>query len=47
MLVKNGIAVHAWTQQHGMDWQNATVKQVETSIEREEQLKPSTSPNSG
>lgn len=28
---KNGIAVHAWTEQHRVDCQAATVKQVETN----------------
>ena len=28
---KNGIAVHAWKTQHKVDWESATVKQVETS----------------
>jgi len=29
--VKNGIAVHARTKQHKVDWQAATVKHVETN----------------
>ena len=29
--VKNGIAVHAWTKQHKVDWQAVTVKHVETN----------------
>ena len=29
--VKNGIAVHAWTKQHKVDWHAATVKHVETN----------------
>ena len=29
--VKNGIAVHAWTKQHKVDWQAAAVKHVETN----------------
>ena len=29
--VKNGIAVHAWTKPHKVDWQAATVKHVETN----------------
>ena len=28
---KNGIAVHAWKSQHKVDWDAATVKQVETN----------------
>ena len=32
--VKNGIAVHAWTKQHKVDWQAATVKHVETNHSR-------------
>ena len=31
---KNGIAVHAWTKQHRVDWQAASVKQVETNYAR-------------
>ena len=29
--VKNGIAVHAWTKQHKVDWQAVTVNHVETN----------------
>ena len=29
--VINGIALHAWTKQHKVDWQAATVKHVETN----------------
>ena len=29
--VKNGIAVHAWTKQHKVNWQAATVKHVQTN----------------
>ena len=29
--MKNGIAVHAWKTQHRVDWEAATVKQVEMS----------------
>ena len=29
--MKNGIIVHAWTKQHKVDWQAATVKHVETN----------------
>ena len=32
--VKNGIAVHAWTKQHKVNWQAATVKHVETNHSR-------------
>ena len=32
--VKNGIAVHAWTKQHKVDWEAATVKHVETNHSR-------------
>ena len=31
---KNGIAVHAWKTQHKVDWDAATVKQVETNYVR-------------
>ena len=32
--VKNGIAMHAWTKQHMVDWEAAKVKQVETNYSR-------------
>ena len=28
---RNDIAVHAWKRQHKVDWESATVKQVETN----------------
>ena len=31
---KNRIAVHAWKTQHKVDWEAATVKQVETNYTR-------------
>ena len=31
---KNAIAVHAWTKQHRVDWQAASVKQVETNYSK-------------
>ena len=32
--VKNGIAVHAWNEQHRVDWEAAKVKQVETNYSK-------------
>ena len=32
--LKNGIAVHAWKTQHRVDWEAATVKQVEVNHTR-------------
>ena len=32
--MKNGIAVHAWNTEHRVDWETATVKQVETHYTR-------------
>ena len=32
--MKNGIAVHAWNTEHRVDWEAATVKQVETHYTR-------------
>ena len=36
---KNGIAVHAWKTQHKVDWDAATVKQVETNYVRRRTIK--------
>ena len=33
--LKNGIAVHTWKTQHKLDWEAATVKQVETNYTRQ------------